>query len=380
MFFKRPDRRAFALVTALVIGAISRPISAQQPEREIDGRPDAELAEDGWEFQAGSSTAGSGAAAALAVLVGPVWHGVGHFYLGERQMGRVLLYSEALALGLLGTGSLMGAVSDREGVDTAGAALRVAGTSMFVAGWLADILGSVRGSAPRPDPGTTDIEGITLDAFYSSILNDDLGFSNIAVLRAPIFIGGLVAVPEVEIESRGRYLSGAGYAGWRFALTPPGSTWLEVGGGGRDEQQREDGYGRTQVFARTAFALDAGHILPHLSGLVWGFRAEGLAEWRRYDVTDGSRFASSRQVWRVPLESWIGFAVGRGAGLTVGYRRRNDLLVGSAGDRTGVYYTRLVVVPQNRIGIELGVDQGTFTRIWTGLRLIAWTPSRGRVP
>ena len=329
---------------------------------------------------------GSATAGLLALTVGSLWHGVGHFAVGDRPTMWRLLAVEAAALGLAASGVLTQALGEGEGARAAGRVLNLSAASLFLGSWVADVVGAVKGNGSDLPDNTMELRGLALEAYYTLLLADGLDIGNVGVGRMSILSGRLVALPEIEFQTDLNYLGIGGYAGYRHPLSRfSRQTFVELGGGLREDRVRAWDYGRTQLRTRAMLSLDLGVLVPHLSGLVWRNAVEVTADHTWLDNSLRNRFAEDARTWAVPFEFLLSGNISRYVNVQAGYRSRQDLLVGQPTPDFGVVSGRVSVVPVNRLGIDLQLDYGAFVRLWAGIRYVVAgsrrvleSPSAGR--
>ncbi len=335
------------------------------------------LTVEGWEFQRQEVVRGSATAGLLALTVGSLWHGVGHFAVRDRPTMWRLLVAEASALGLAAGGVLTLALAEGEGARAVGRLLNLSAASLFLGSWVADVVGSVKGNGSELPENTMELRGLSLEAYYTLLLEEGLGINTVGVGRMSILSGRLVAQPEVEFQTDLDYLGLGGYAGYRHPLSRfSRQTFLELGGGIREDRVRSWDAGRTQVRARAMLSLDLGVLIPHLSGLVWRNGVEVTADHTWLADSRRNHFAADARTWALPFDFALSGNISRYVNVQAGYRSRRDLLVGQQTPDFGVLFGRVSVVPVNRLGIDLQVEQGAFVRLWAGIRYVIAGPRR----
>jgi len=329
------------------------------------------LMQQGWQFERQEVVRGSATAGLLALTVGSLWHGVGHFAVGDRPTMWRLLAVEAAALGLAASGVLTQALGEGEGARAAGRVLNLAAASLFLGSWVADVVGTVKGNGSDLSDNTMELRGLALEAYYTLLLEEGLDINNVGVGRMSILSGRLVALPEIEFQTDLNYLGIGAYAGYRHPLSRfSRQTFVEFGGGLREDRVRAWDYGRTQLRTRAMVSMDLGVLVPHLSGLVWRNAVEVTADHTWLDNSLRSRFAEDARTWTVPFEFLLSGNISRYVNVQASYRSRPDLLVGQSTPDFGVVSGRVSVVPVNRLGIDLQLDYGAFVRLWAGVRYV----------
>ncbi len=357
--------RVASLATFTVLACLAAPAAAQVDPRTL---ADDELAEQGWEFRERPSTPGSVGAGVLALTAVSVVHGAGHMALADRRSWVHLLVGEAIGIVAFGTGTAVDAATDGDGGEVAGAALQTAGASLFVATWIADVVGAIQGTGTKLATNTRELPGLNLEVFYSALVADGIEASNLATVSLPMVTRRLVVTPTVEADATLDYRHLTADVAWRQHFTWRPLTWVEVAAIGVEEYVDSAGFGRNEIGGRVGFSLDVGDVLPHVRGLVWRNHVGVASSWLYFDSDGERRFVRDQQQLRVPWGFRLDMNVNRSVNMGVGYEGPDDRLVGSASSRFGRAIGRVAVVPRNRIGVELRLEQGAFTRLWAGLR------------
>lgn len=339
---------------------------------EGDEEPTADALRDaGWSFLDEDTRPGQALAGLLAGTVGAAAHGVGHLVIGDEQTALRLFILQGAAMAAFVTGvAVRSAAPGSAFVVGASEAVAVTAGGVFMATWAGDMVGAFRGTAtPAVFPPLVP-DGVVAEAAFTRVFAQGLPVRDLAVVGIPMRFGRLGVVPEVEADPRLRYRRLSLGVGWE-RLFPDGLSSVEGRLIGVDEWTRPAAAGRAQGGVEGVLRLDGGVVAPHLSGLVWEHRlavmADGLALGSAWD---GWRFRQDTVRWHAPVETAVELAVNPVVHLTAGYRHRDDLLVGTLGDRAGVLWGRLGLVPRNRVGAEVMVEQGSFLRIWLRLRWV----------
>ena len=232
---------------------------------------------------------------------------------------------------------------------------------------MADVIGAYKGGASDIPPSTAEMPGLGAELFVTALTDRGVGVTSVMAGALPLVAGPLVVRPAVEFGFDLDYRLLSAYVGYRIALGRRSSR-LELGALGLDEGFDGQGAGRTRLAGAVTLVTDLGDITPHLSGLSWSNRIEPAWEYTWFEFDDRRRFRRSMRTFHVPYEFELDFNVDQTVNLGLGYAHRRDLLVGAIGRRAGAAHLRLGVVPRRRVGIELRLEQGAFTRAWFGLR------------
>ncbi|MCB9521649.1 MAG: hypothetical protein H6699_12375 [Myxococcales bacterium] len=360
-------RWSSALAVAVALGLAPGAIRAQA--RDPGAESDEALSADGWEFDEERATPGHLGAGFLALSLGPVWTGVGHWSAGERETARRLTLAQAtsgagLAAGLL----LRGAGSRNEAAREAGGALAAAAASAYVAAWFADVVGAFKGTGVRLPPNTHELPGVSAEVYFTALAARGLPVTSLGVVRVPIVSTRWTVLPFVEAGFDLNYRRIGVGGGYRAPVGHLGVSYVQVGASGFDEHEASGGTGRTQVAADTVLLLDAGDLVAALRGLQWRLSTSAALDYAFFDAF-GHRFEGDQRTFTLPVETELGFDANVGVYVGLGYAHRHDSLAGSITPALGVLSGRLGIVPRGRVGVDLRVEQGAFTRVWAGLQL-----------
>lgn len=360
-------RLVWSLVVAALTVAPLSPLAAQQ----VAEMSDAELRDDGWVVDRRTAQKGSLVGGLLAMTVGLAWHGVGHFYVGERQTARRLVAVEAVSVALLVGGAALQSTSQGEAGRSAGRTMVAAGASTFAVSWLADVVGSFKGTGSGLPVNTLNAESLTLELNYALLLENGLGMTNLGVARLPLVTRRVVFVPATSLATDLDYRHVSAFVGWRQPLrSDRRDAFLEVGGGVTDEYLDSAGAGRTQLRGRVLWSWDLGAWANHLDGLVWRTGVSVASDHFFFDSDNRRRLRRDNRIWTLPAEFSFSANVNRDVNVSLGYHQSRDMLVGGAGAANGSFFGRLSVVPLGRIGVDLLIERGRFTRLGAGLRYV----------
>lgn len=344
---------------------------------ELEAMGEAALREQGWVFDARTIQQGSATGVLLALSAGSLWHGFGHFWIGDRTTARRLAALEGIGVAMLLSGWAMQAGGGgRDGWQAGGRALVVPGAGAFLVSWLADGLGTLKGTADGLPTNSAEVPGLSVEVLYSLIPDRSLGTTNFGVVRLPLYLSRWVLVPEAELATDLDLIGLGVYGGHRWPLSRRfPQAFLETGAGVRDEVVRSSRSGRTLVGGRLMMSWDMGALASHLDGLVWRTAIEGVMETQTFGSGGWQRLVADQRQWHVPVEFSAGANVGTGIHLSAGYRMRRDTLVGAASSRFGSVWGRASFAPVGRLGFELMLERGAFSRVWLGLRWVLVRPA-----
>lgn len=334
-----------------------------------------ELRQDGWQFAEGSFRRGKPLAGLAAIAFGIPIHGVGHLLVSDTDSMFKLLMSEIAALGVAGVGTLFRDASTKySGLWSAGQTLQVAGLSMLAGGWIADIVGSFKGTTVPLPRNSLDLRGLSAEIHYTALFSDTVDVGSVAVAGLQWSSDGLQARGRFSYGPANDYWRGEANAEFRIPFLSGGNTyvavWTELG----EELFRGAGWGRDFLLAGGGVSLDIGELLEHTRGLVWQLRVGAGAQAFFYESQGDRRFLRRNVRVFAPVDTLIAMNLNRGLNVAVGYRHRPDEVVGTLTRHGGVFYQRFTVLPIDRLGIHLQLEQGDWLRLWIGVRYYLTNP------
>lgn len=218
---------------------------------------------------------------ALAVAPGLLLHGVGHLYIGEYQTAWQLLAAELLGAALVVGGLLM--EQPAQGSGPSGGIRRAmihTGSVLFVASWLADVLGSFKG-ASQFDPDIRATQGSRLGIAYR--YTDDIvtPFRHHLVLNFTLDTGWFYLRPLIDLESGNSLRQFQIDLGTRFYRGVDPRNHLLFGVRMRRLENEAFSYAAMGLMGYLEGRFDVGRWLPNLRNLYIfsraGYGYEGLS-------------------------------------------------------------------------------------------------------
>lgn len=336
---------------------------------------DEQLRASGWEFREQSFRRGSPLAGFAALTAGIPFHGVGHLLVGDNDAMFRLLISEVVALGVTGIGTLMrNAAPHRNGVWATGAALQVSGLSAFAAGWLTDVVGSFKGTTVPLPANSIDFKGMAADLHYTVLFSDEVDVTSVGVVGFQWRSDRVFIRPEFSFGPGEQYYRGSLFAEYRHPLKLGENSYFSVWGEVGEEFVASNDWGREILLGGVGLSLDMGDVLEHTRGLVWKLRVGGGIQSFHYASQNHRLFLRRNIRAMLPVETSMAMNLNRGLNVEVGYRHRPDELVGSLSRFGGALYQQFTVLPINRLGISIRLEEGAYFRLWAGVRYFFVAP------
>ncbi len=231
---------------------------------EIGDKSDEKLREEGWQTIEGEYTQGSLSCGLWAIAVSTVWRGWGHRCSRDDSSHYVLLTMEGISLGLIATALTISSLTrDDDSVSPVWKSMLHIGTSLFVASYVFDLVGTFKGSL-RPFSENTrfrDGFGLSFKFHWLPSTTLDIGLVLGINYRHPRF--WVNADAEVSLREEIPWQAGidTGAVLWRGENR---GTHFDLGIISRFSDMRPDSYQMLTVIPYVAFSLDLGSLMPHL--------------------------------------------------------------------------------------------------------------------
>lgn len=336
---------------------------------------DEQLRAQGWEFSDHSFRRGSPLAGLAALTIGVPFHGVGHLLVGDNDSMFRLLISQVLALGVTGVGTIMrDAAPHRNGVWASGAALQVAGLSAFTAGWVTDVVGSFKGTTVPLPRNSAELQGMAVDLHYTVLFSNEVEVTSVGVVGFQWLGERFSLRPLFSFGPGEGYYRGDLHGEYRHPIWRGGHSHFSVWGELGEEVFGGSGWGREVALGGLGVSVDMGDIIEHTRGLVWKLKVGAGVQSFHYRAQRHRRFLPGNVRVMVPVETSIAMNLNRGLNVELGYRHRPDELAGTVARFGGTLYQQFTVLPINRLGIAMRLEQGAYLRLWVGLRYFITTP------
>lgn len=251
----------------------------------------------------------------MALTVGTVVHGVGHFWVEERTTGIILLATE-LAAGLV----WLAAQWIEDSTNGSGGSVAVAkllnhlGMTLFVGSYLADIVGTFTGTTPF-SPDSTRVEGSTFGVAYRYTDSPLDNFRHHLVGRLNIDTGWVYLRPLIDLEASLDYRRVDLDLGFRVIRGADPHEHVAIGLLGRRLENRADGYALSGVQGYVAGKIDLGRFMRTLRYFYLAGRAGYGLDTYQFSAQRGSvpsLFAPSDfDDQQLTLATGIGFNTGQ---------------------------------------------------------------------
>lgn len=295
----------------------------------------------------------------LALTVGALVHGMGHFVLEEYGAASFLLGMEVVSALLIAGGILMvKSFPNRPAVEMVAASMTSLGLTGAVASWFYDIGGSMYSQGRRLGDRFGVLDGLNLGLGYrlvrsdhsplSHLIDADVGYSSrwVSVEASTL--------QDVELAFQSYRLT----LGLQLVRDRSRTSWFGVSA--YSEYDRFTGLGAYQEvsFGGKIFgALDLGHLFTTLRGMVFGLEV-GWDLHLPFLPTDQKR------VLRAPLRHsyhvyvYGDYPVVEGLLLRLGYRREENVLLAPLPVPWGTFVGELRYRTQGLSEIALQIDVG----------------------
>lgn len=179
---------------------------APQERPPLAEMTDEELRRHGFSWETSNSRQGSWVAGVVAIVPGVVGHGLGHLVLDDNDTFYTLLIGEGIGLGLVGAGLLLFATADNAAIEQVSVGLGQLGGALFVDTYLADVIGSLKGTRGRlPDVVFHD-EILRPSAGYRMVETPDTAWLNMLALDMDVVLNAVTINVHTDLDARLKYL------------------------------------------------------------------------------------------------------------------------------------------------------------------------------
>jgi len=278
----RSHNGALAITLGLVLQFVASPAVAQDQDEEDEFLRNAsqeELEALGWTVHEEGATAGSAEAGWWALTLGAIAHGEGHRRLGDIRAWRTLLVSEGIAVVLLATGYITRELSNNDaGLAVLYKPVIPLGASLFVTGWLVDVVGTIKGTEAsyRDTEPAGDSLSVSLAHDYLSV--GGLPFGNALSMGLEMELGPFFLNPQGTLGADLTVYGGV--LGLRFGIGRRPQSFVFVNAEAMRSIVEAAGFSYWSLVGSIGLSFDFGEIFPHLDGLV--FRNEVGGGSQRY--------------------------------------------------------------------------------------------------
>ncbi|MFN3196800.1 MAG: hypothetical protein ACE366_00085 [Bradymonadia bacterium] len=307
----------------------------------------------------------------LASVPGFLIHGVGHYYMGERETALALLIAEVVGVAaLLASAFMKQPVEDNAGYGAPRQWLLHTGIMLFSVSWLADIVGAFKGSDPLTlDEDLPDRNRVGLSYRYNS---DPLTpFAHYIVLWYELNAGRFFVRPlmdlEVALDNR-RFLLDVGGRLWQPAT---GGEHIALGVRLRREETRIYGYAVRGYEGYAELRLDIGRMTRNLKGLYlthrMGLGSLGYQFTSNLDSAPSILSAADFTDTYLSLSTGLEIFVGRKTRSALTYVQDPTAVVAPVSPETGVLEWALVHRYDDSLDVSFAMTMGQGYVAWLGV-------------
>jgi hypothetical protein len=328
----------FLLFTPLSTGAQTLDEGA-----ELGEMSDEALEEAGWVFLDSQGDSGSRTGGVMALTVGTLVHGVGHFYAGDSRTGRILLIAEGVGLGMIVSGLLLENLSNSEGSwSPLYEPLVPIGGGLFATTWLLDVIGTFIGSGQVATETETETEsaenglGFGLNYTTYSLSFIDLSHSSTFQVRGEL--PPFYFYPEATLGLGYRYYEFDVEGGLKFSLGRRELSFVSLEVEAGRQFFSELGYSLWALSASLGISVDLGDIFPHLDNL--NFYGEVGAGTQIYHFDFNTEVSPSGTSFLI-VETGFGARPIPPLLLEFGYIERPDRLIGKLSQTVGSFFATI---------------------------------------
>ncbi|MFU8803077.1 MAG: hypothetical protein ACNA8W_04630 [Bradymonadaceae bacterium] len=206
--------------------------SAPEERKSLTVMTREELSEDGFVFGDDLGRGSRARAIVLAATAGLVVHGVGHWYVNDRQTALVLMGMQGLSMAMLGTalGGYLWGQDNAWGSSRVISPLILVGGGLFVLSYLIDVVGTIYSDELGLPENTHRTRGISVVARYTYIKPDHVFLRHFLLGEVRLdlgrFYGATRTLQEVGLDLS-TYGATVGWRPWQGTL-PLTHVFMEV--------------------------------------------------------------------------------------------------------------------------------------------------------
>lgn len=341
-----------ALVFVICLGLTLAPSSAFAIGiNDVDGKSDEELGDLNWETREVSTSSSTVKCGLWAILVSSVWRGYGHHCIGDEESHYKLLAMEGVSLALLTGAALMGSLSnDDKALSATWKTMFHFGTTLFLASYIFDVLGTFKGNAFDFDENQRDPYGHTMSLKIRWLPSEEFNLGaqiNYVYRNSYFWLNPYAYIDIVDFKSWSAGVD-LGVSLWH-ADNP--RTYLAIAADTKFEEIRPEHYYSLDVIPYLEFSLDLGTWFENMAQLrfvnrlgvgidLYDFRRPGLKPFSDFDVI-------------LVLESELSLNLFRDLNFAFIYRYRPDYFIGQLSGPSRIFST----IPVPGVGI-FSIDLG----------------------
>jgi len=218
---------------------------------------------EGYEGRPPSLKPGSILGGSLAVFPGALIHGLGHSVTGDYGTALALFSAELVGIGLMVASQYLKDESTDNSQSSLSQSLSHLGFMLFMTSWAADIVGTIKGTAPfgEPNPEPTDP---VLALTYRYTKNPLNAFNHHVILRLDLRHGAFYARPALDVEAEFDRREISLETGYRVLGRSMKREHLALGNTLKRLENRTDGWASQSVMAYVDGQIDFGRVIPTL--------------------------------------------------------------------------------------------------------------------
>lgn len=353
-------------------------------EKDIAMMSEQELLDAGFVFGDKSSDSRvRSTATLLALTAGSAFHGIGHWYMGDRNTGIALAMMEAAGVVIAGVAGIIPMAYGADfGVSPYSRQLMYFGAGLFGASYVLDVIGTAQNSEQLTFTNSNRIRGATASAKYGYLELGGLPIRNVlrgdlALDVGPVYVLGRT-VQDVGLQLS-TYGGTVGVRVWRSARWPQMSVFLEA-----DSQWLESRsvarFEQLDVVGMLGVSLDLGVFSKHLNQIVWGFKTGYLHQWFAFpDATRADPLTAeqppaefSYSLGGIPFEMYVHFNLSARMHARFAYTRRDGDLLQSTDDFLAIPSLQINYRSTEKLDIELKAEYGAGLGLWGGFKYWLW--------
>ena len=293
---------------------------------EVEDKSDEELTESGWEMREVNANPNAVKCGIISIFASLVWRGYGHYCIDDMSSHYKLLGMEGASLAMFATSLMMGSLSNNDkALSGTWKTLFHFGTTLFIASYIFDVLGTFKGNSFILSENHLDPYGNTVDLNLRWLPSSDIDLGLMAsyTYRNPRMWASVNGYVDITSISEFSFGIDTGVALWRGEKN---YTYVALALDGKYDDQLDDDYQSLKFIPYIEFSLDLGSWFDHLENFRFINRLGVGVQLYDFEFSETTPFTTYDTV--LVLETTLSLNVIRDLNLAVTYRYRPDYVVG----------------------------------------------------
>lgn len=295
-------------------------------QSEVEGKSDETLEEESWETRQKNAIPGSVRCGLWSILISTVWRGWGHHCAEDESSHYKLLIMEGVSLAMLATSLAMGALSkDDKHLAPLWKSLFHFGTTLFLASYLFDVIGTFKGYSMALPQNHLNPYGHAVELSLRWAPSDSLNIGlelDYSYRNERFWVRPYAFLDVVELSNWNAGVD-AGVALWYGELS---HSYVALAADVKYDQSLKSSYNTITFLPYIEFSLDLGSWFVHLAEIRFINRLGFGVNFYHFEHSNERPFSDHATL--LVLESFLSMNIFKDFNLLLGYRQRPDFSIG----------------------------------------------------